>query len=114
MDMALPALEIGVARRLVDLLSTDDEFRALFSANPGEALLAVGFDSQRQPAEWEVLRVCFAVTALASKEVIAAARHEINLMLTSGLGQLVPALDAGLGGVHVLKQPVPGLKAQAA
>jgi len=46
--------------------------------------------------------------------VIAAARHEINLLLTSGLGQLVPALDAGLGGVHVLKQPVPGLKAQAA
>jgi hypothetical protein len=46
--------------------------------------------------------------------VIAAARHEINLMLTSGLGQLVPALDAGLGGVHVLKQPASDPKAQAA
>ncbi|MBK0025127.1 putative modified peptide [Stenotrophomonas sp. S48] len=112
--MALPSLDIGVARRLVDLLATDDTFRAQFSANPGEALLAVGFDAQRQPAEWEVLRVCFAVRELASKEVIAAARDEINLMLTSGMAQLVPALDAGLGGVHVLRQPAPGPKARAA
>ncbi|WP_312238652.1 NHLP-related RiPP peptide [Stenotrophomonas sp.] len=102
--MSLPSLDAGVARRLIDRLSSDDGFRALFARNPGNALLQVGFDAERHPEEWKALSVCFLVGELASKEAIFAARSEIDTMLTAGLGQIVPALDANLDHSHTLKK----------
>lgn len=110
--MSLPTLDAGVVRRLIDRLSSDDVFRAQFVREPGSALLQVGFDAEKHPESWKALSVCFLVGELASKDSILAARSEIDTMLTSGVNQIVPALDANLGHRHELKQK--GLIARAA
>lgn len=102
--MSLPTLDAGVVRRLIDRLSSDDIFRASFVRDPGSALLQVGFDAERHPEDWKALSVCFLVGELASKDAILTARSEIDTMLTSGIGQIVPALDANLGQPHLLIQ----------
>ena len=89
-------LDPQVADRLLDLLSTDDTFRKLFVCNPREALAKLGFVNM---TDMPSPRDCFwEIRTLASKEAIASARHEIRMMLTSGLDQTTPKLDAGLGG----------------
>ena len=86
-------LEPQVADRLLDLLSTDDAFRSLFMSNPREALAQIGFVDETELAS---PHFCFGgISKLAPKSVIAAARSEIRSMLTSGLGQISPLLDAG-------------------
>lgn len=88
-------LEPQVADRLLDLLASDDAFRELFARDPGEALAQVGFvNATDAPSP----QICFWGIELASKEEIAQARDEIRRMLTRGLGQISPALDAGLAG----------------
>ncbi|GAB3387091.1 NHLP-related RiPP peptide [Lysobacter fragariae] len=94
-----------VADRLLDLLSTDDAYRARFQADPGSALYEVGYQKPA-PAQMtacgtmpvampEALIDC-KVQNLASKEVISAARAEIRAMLTKGLAQSSPSLDAAI------------------
>jgi putative modified peptide len=85
-------LDPQVADRLLDLLSSDDAFRKLFSRDPREALAQVGFVNTTDlpsPADCKVW-------PLASKSQIAAAREEIKKMFTSGLNQTTPDLDASL------------------
>ena len=95
-------LDPQIANRLLDLLSTDDSFRARFQHDPRAALYEIGYESP-MPAKMtacgamptivpETLIDC-RVENLASKEVIAAARDEIRTMLTSGLTQTPPKLD---------------------
>lgn len=87
-----------VADRLLALLSTDDTFRRLFTRDPATALAQVGF--VRATGE-TAPDVCFwGITQLASKAQIAQARDEIRLMLTRGLAQTAPQLDAGLAGTR--------------
>ena len=91
-----------IADRLLDLLSTDDAFRARFQADPRAALHEVGYQSPA-PAKMtacgavaeaipETLIDC-KVEELAPKEAIIQAREEIRAMLTSGLAQTSPGLD---------------------
>lgn len=99
-------LDPKIADKLLDLLSTDDDFRELFSSDPQAALAQVGY--QREPeaslakttSDDSIARKafgdCCSVSELASKEVILEARDAIRSMLTSGLGQITPQLDAGL------------------
>jgi putative modified peptide len=95
-------LSPAVADRLLDLLSTDDAFRARFQADPRAAMHEVGYLSPA-PARMtacgavaeaipEALIDC-KVDTLAPKHVIAGARDEIRAMLTSGLAQTSPGLD---------------------
>lgn len=94
-------LDPKVADRLLELLSSDDEFRALFMSNPREALSEVGFVNETELAS---PHFCFwGISKLASKSDIAAARKEIRSMLTSGLSQITPNLDAGIGGHRKLR-----------
>jgi putative modified peptide len=100
-----------VADRLLDLLSTDDTFRAQFQQDPGAALAQVGYEGPMPArmtacgtmpvAQPEPLIHCV-VADLASKEVIAQARQEIHAMLTRGLSQQAPKLDTGLNTVRRL------------
>lgn len=69
---------------LLDKLSSDDEFRAKFQANPRMALAAVG----HQPAakakdsdqgQW----MCLQTTQLASKDAIKASREVLRKQLLS-------------------------------
>jgi len=90
-------LEPQVADRLLDLLASDDAFRELFTHNPGEALEQAGFvNITDKPSP----KFCFWGIELASKEEIARARDQIRAMLTRGLGQNPPQLDANFGGVY--------------
>lgn len=93
-----------IADRLLDLLSSDDAYRSRFQHDPRAALYEIGYESPT-PAKMtacgamplampETLIDC-RVDELAPKEAIKAARTEIRLMLTSGLGQTPPRLDAG-------------------
>lgn len=86
-------LDPQVADRLLDLLSSDDAFRSLFMRSPREALAQIGFVNE---TEFASPHFCFGgIAKLAQKSVITAARSEIRNMLTSGLGQISPLLDAG-------------------
>ncbi|MGO4221683.1 NHLP-related RiPP peptide [Lysobacter sp. TAF61] len=106
MNKALTApLDPKIADRLLDLLSTDDLFRQRFQNDHIAALQSIGYESPdagqmtacgllpiTQP---EAFRDC-KVQELASKEVIMGARQEIKAMLTKGLSQETPKLDATL------------------
>jgi putative modified peptide len=92
-------LDPQVADRLLDLLSTDDAFRKLFTRDPREALAQVGFVNATDlpsPADCSVW-------PLASKAQIAAAHDEIKQMFTSGLNYTTPKLDAGFHRNYRLK-----------
>jgi putative modified peptide len=76
-------MDSRVANRLLDLLSTDDDFRALFVAAPNAALAKAGYvlpegvtDPSAGPG------ACFVVTSLASKESIARARAQLETELS--------------------------------
>jgi putative modified peptide len=79
----------AVADRLLDLLSTDDGYRALFQRDPRAALAQVGHVLSSD-------EVCFFGITLASKERLLEARSGIKGMLLSGLSQQTPKLDVGI------------------
>jgi putative modified peptide len=101
------ALDPKVADRLLDLLSTDNEFRRLFKKDPQAALVTAGWKPPKAPAAASVgakVRkgppfpppgpppvvppgMCLKVDRIAPKEQIIKSRGELRAMLTSGLGQ---------------------------
>jgi putative modified peptide len=92
-------LDPKIADKLLDLLSTDDDFRDLFQKDPQVALQQVGYSEGTASATSKAssapsFAACCRVDTLASKEVILAARSEIKKMLTSGLAYTTPQLDA--------------------
>lgn len=85
-------LDAQLADRLLDLLSTDDEFRFQFSAAPLEALKAIGYQTKGiGSAPFEFCEIGI----LASKEAIRRAREELKLVLMQGSAYTSPNLDAG-------------------
>lgn len=112
--MKTAPLDAQLADRLLDRLSTDDDYRARFQADPRAALHEIGYESP-VPAQMtacgslpvalpEALIDC-KVEELAPKEVIAAAREEIRTMLLQGVTQTTPKLDTGLQtNVRVMKR----------
>lgn len=106
-------LDPALADRLLDLLSTDDLFRERFQRDPRAALHEIGYQSPESSAKMtacgslpvampEALIDC-KVENLAPKETIAAAREGIRAMLTRGLNQTVPDLNARGSSVRVFK-----------
>lgn len=106
-------MEASIADRLLDLLSSDDAFRARFQQSPRDALEAIGYQSPA-PAKMtacgavplplpEALVDC-RVNELATKEAISAARSEILAMLTSGLAQTAPQLDTGIATPRQIRE----------
>lgn len=94
-------LAAEVVDRLLDLLSSDDEFRALFLHDPAVALIQAGHVADEDGLA--TLRQQLAVQVLAPKSVIAAAREEIRASLTCGMAMHPIQLDAGPGtdpGAH--------------
>lgn len=106
MNKALTAsLDPAIADRLLDLLSTDDDFRDQFQRDHLSALRGIGYESPA-PAKMtacgslpviqsEPFADC-KVEELAPKEAILAARESIRSMLLAGLAQTTPTLDAAL------------------
>jgi putative modified peptide len=84
-------LTAEVADRLLDLLSTDDAFRAQFVADPSAALRVAGYVAPANSDEnFADPGQCLLVTALASKEQIASARDTLNGSLMSIFGFSAP------------------------
>jgi len=83
-------LSAEVADKLLDRLSTDDDFRDLFEKNPRAALRQVGHET---PAQHREIRgsdpvMCANLkNGLASKEAIQAGRESMKAALTSVLPQ---------------------------
>ena len=88
-----PSLQPKVVTRLLDLLSTDNEFRRLFKQDPAAALVKAGYQG---PAIQESSLACMSVTRIATKQEIAAARAELGAYLTSQGAHMVPhCFEAG-------------------
>jgi putative modified peptide len=73
-----------VVDTLLDKLSSDDDFRTRFQADPRAALASLGDeDARNAPPGAKGPWACCAVTKLASKEQIAASRDELAKQLTA-------------------------------
>lgn len=107
-------LSVELADRLLDLLSTDDDYRTRFQRDPRAALHEIGY---RSPSQDMRMTACGAIPAalpealidcrveeLASKEAIGLARDEIRTMLTRGLAQTPPRLEADSTAVRRLRR----------
>lgn len=74
----------AIARRLLDLLSSDDAFRARFAADPTAALTELGASPSEAAAG------CMVVDRLASKEAFVAAKEALLAHLTEVAAFLNP------------------------
>lgn len=73
-----------VVDALLDKLSSDDDFRARFQADPRAALASLGDEEARSaPADARGAWTCCTVTTLASKEHIRASRKELRDQLST-------------------------------
>ncbi|MGH8073872.1 MAG: NHLP-related RiPP peptide [Lysobacter sp.] len=75
-----PPLEPSVADRLLELLSTDDGFRAKFQQDPSTALKQAGLSDAEAALSGTS---CMRVSNLASKEEVQASREVLQNYLTS-------------------------------
>ena len=97
-------LDPKVADKLLNLLSTDNEFRRLFKKDPQAALAKVGHPEakaavaalRKGPAAVIPLTTasCCQVQRIAPKADIIKARDALRTLLTSGLAYTPPALEA--------------------
>jgi putative modified peptide len=72
---------------LLDRLSTDDGFRALFQASPRQALAAVGHQASAQACDSDAgVWICLSCEQLASKETIHASRDALRKQLLTSQG----------------------------
>jgi putative modified peptide len=75
-----------VVDALLDKLSSDDDFRARFQADPRAALASLGDEEAKNaPAGARGAWSCCVVSKLASKETIAASRAELTKQLTGAV-----------------------------
>lgn len=76
-----PALDPKVADKLLDKLSTDNDFRRLFKSDPAAALAKVG-----HPKDAAALTGgCCQLDSIAPKAQIVKSRDELKTMLAAGL-----------------------------
>lgn len=78
-------LEPKIADKLLDKLSTDNEFRRLFKKDPTAALATLG----HKLAAGQSVGGCMQVTSIAPKAAIAASRETLKSHLTSTGSQSV-------------------------
>ncbi len=83
-----PPIELKVVNRLLDLLSTDDDFRLLFVEDASAALAQAGYvlpeGATAHPA------FCMKVDRLASKENIVRDRAKLEKSLNAIQGFMAP------------------------
>ncbi|MBE2210871.1 MAG: putative modified peptide [Xanthomonadaceae bacterium] len=101
-----------VADRLLDLLSTDNEFRRLIKKDPQAAFIQAGYKPSKELAAWLKLPpvrgkrpplppnvlappwMCCNIDRIAPKAQITAARSQLKAGLTLGMSQSPIALSA--------------------
>ena len=93
-------LDPKVADRLLDLLSTDNEFRRLFKKDPAAALAKAGHRgppvTPPGPPPGRPPMGCYSVQYIAPKQEIAATRNQLKAYLISSLAPTNPhCFEAG-------------------
>lgn len=83
-----PALDPKIADKLLDKLSTDNEFRRLFKKDPAAALVKVGHPKDAALAT----AGCCQIQNIAPKAQIVKSRSELKAMLTASLSMTPPKL----------------------
>lgn len=88
------------ADKLLELLGSDDDFRAQFAADPVRALASVGYTGPAArlggddpTASIAPFATC-SVENLATKDVIAQSRERLRQDLMQGLAYTTPQLEA--------------------
>ncbi|KRG40458.1 hypothetical protein ARC20_01575 [Stenotrophomonas panacihumi] len=99
--MSTLKLEAATANKLIELLSSNDKFRDLFSSDPLAAMVELGL--QPDDGLKQFVGTCCAKITLADKETIVSAKEALQSMLTRGMDQSVPMLDANQAGGRTLK-----------
>lgn len=84
-------LDPKVADRLLDLLSTDNEFRRLFKKDAKAALVKAGL---KQEAAAAAVGGCCQLERIAPKADVVRARTALREMMLAGLSQTPIQLDA--------------------
>lgn len=83
-------LDPKVARKLLDKLGTDNEFRRLFKKDPKAALVASGYKVAKGDAAGEAALAqvagCLSVQRIAPKEAVLQAREVLESQLLAGMG----------------------------
>lgn len=110
-----------VADRLLELLSTDNEFRRLIKKDPQAAFIQAGYKPSKELAAWMKLPpikgkppalppgvpappwMCCNIDRIAPKAQVQSARSQLKSMLTSGMSQMPIALSAGVGARKIAK-----------
>ncbi|MBD8525779.1 NHLP-related RiPP peptide [Pseudomarimonas arenosa] len=83
-------LDDATAQKLLDKLSSDDDFRSLFVKDPAEALRSLGPTG----AKFSAAATCMKVAKLADKDAIASSRDALTKMLVTQLAShSAPQLD---------------------
>lgn len=89
------ALSPKVADRLLELLSTDNEFRRLIKKDPQAAFLKAGYKPSKEvlagtaSAPW----MCCNISRIAPKAQVVASRQELKSMFTLGMSFIPQRLD---------------------
>ena len=99
-------LDPKVAGKLLDKLSTDNEFRRLFKKDPKAALIRVGYKEPLETGTGSKRRRiydCCAIDRIAPKADIVKARDAILGMLTAGLGHQPIQLNAATASRRMRK-----------
>lgn len=87
-----PPLDVRTADKLLDLLSTDNEFRRLFKRDPHAALKEIGHELPPGTT-----LTCMSVNRIAPKQEIEASRKQIKSQLTAqGMYNVPHCFEAGM------------------
>lgn len=108
-------LDPKVADKLLDLLSTDNNFRRLFKKDPGAALEKAGYQSPKgtptlesplasRAAAMSPPVCCLRVQSIAPKAEVLKARAALKQMLTQGLAYTTPQLDASSTATRITRK----------
>jgi putative modified peptide len=87
-----PALDPKVADKLLDKLSTDNDFRRLFKKDPAAALVKAGHPKDAAALTGK----CCQVQSIAPKAQILKSRDELKTMLAAGLSMTPVRLNTGV------------------
>ncbi len=100
-----------VADRLLELLSTDNEFRRLIKKDPEAAFIQAGYKPSKELAAWLNLPpvkgkrpplppgvpmppwMCCNISRIAPKSVVIASKQELKSMFTLGMSFIPHKLD---------------------
>lgn len=91
-------LDPKVASKLLDKLSTDNEFRRLFKKDPRAALIQAGYKLPKgdagAAAELDRICGCMSVQRIAPKADVLKARESLQAYFIAGIGMMPIQLNA--------------------